>query len=475
MQVAAYEAALRFIHGGSGNSSLNRVLDVAHRISRCEMVAIMAVEGDSVRILASLNVPYAITNYVSVTEPSIKELFAKPQQISDLTGAMFKRSHPILSRVPNVSFIASHPLNLRLLPHQLVLVCIDTESKRKRPPDLTRWLGTVAAIFADELSLIGEVALLAEREVANHERHNFSLESVKGSSVPCVLIDAQLNVHGASEPLLKLIGCTLDDVQNTDMRKFIPSGYAFLLAHIERVATNFLDNSQTDFTTLDGERHFSLACIKLSFTGEKSFFTLLELRQIENNAHATATLPANPGDETHTITSEFLLRTLIRQRRLLHRGTAPYHVVNRWRKGVKDSQIAALRALKRNPPTNFVRMIAEEMAASAELLFGRNTFEAVSNVPCGHSGGDCLASRIAREVARIIGVPYRQAFECLDVSGSSHPAGNAKRPQMRLIETVDCPVLLVDDVATSGSHIAEAAKALRKSSPAVLPLVWIAD
>jgi len=36
-------------------------------------------------------------------------------------------------------------------------------------------------------------------------------------------------------------------------------------------------------------------------------------------------------------------------------------------------------------------------------------------------------------------------------------------------------VLLIDDVATSGAHIEEAAMLLRAAAPAVLPLVWIAD
>ena len=37
------------------------------------------------------------------------------------------------------------------------------------------------------------------------------------------------------------------------------------------------------------------------------------------------------------------------------------------------------------------------------------------------------------------------------------------------------PILLIDDVATSGAHIEEAAVLLRAAAPAVLPLVWIAD
>jgi hypothetical protein len=475
MQLAAYQAARRFIGGGTGNTALNRVLDIARRLSQCEMVAIVAVEDSDVKIISSLNFPYSIANSVSVADQDVKVFFSEPRLVLDFSDPRFKRGHPILSQTLDVKFLASHPLPLKLLPYQLVIICMDTENAKKRPPHLLRWMGTIAAIFADELSLIGEVALLAEREAKNSERHNFALQSIKDSSIPCMMIDTKFNVHGVSAPLLKILGVGIEPLINSDARKSLPEGFAFLQPYIERVATEFLDNSSVNFSSLDGKRQFTLSCVKFSFKGDKAFFTLLELRTVDVQELKPPNLPSKRVEESVSITSEFLLRTVIKQRRLLHRGNTAYHVVNRWRKNVKDSQLAALRAIKRDPPPSFVQLVAEELAASAELLFGRTTFGAVTNVPCGHSGKNCLAALVAREVAKLKNLPYLQAFDNLDVRGTSHPTRNSVRPKMRIVDPPQYPVLLIDDVATSGSHIAEAAKKLRVTSPAVFSLVWISD
>jgi predicted amidophosphoribosyltransferase len=159
----------------------------------------------------------------------------------------------------------------------------------------------------------------------------------------------------------------------------------------------------------------------------------------------------------------------------MHRGKTPFHVIARWRKSVKEAQISALKALKRKPSAGFIDAVSSELASAATDLFGSSTFEAVTNVPCGHSGPRCLSALLAERTAQILGVAYRPAFAVLEKSGSSHPATNAKRPRMRLKDRLECPVLLIDDVATSGSHIDEAAQLLKKTAPAVLSMAWISN
>jgi len=185
-------------------------------------------------------------------------------------------------------------------------------------------------------------------------------------------------------------------------------------------------------------------------------------------------MPGQPAESSNVVT-EFLLSTLIPQRRMLRRGDVPYHAINKWRASLKAWQIMALRALKRDPPPSLVDKIANDLASAARSFWGTNTFQAVIPVPCGNSGPNCLAERLSIAVAARLNVPVVTAFEPMDVKGVSHPRRNARRPAMVLREAPTIPVVLIDDVASSGAHIEEAATLLRQSAPAVFALVWIAN
>ena len=172
---------------------------------------------------------------------------------------------------------------------------------------------------------------------------------------------------------------------------------------------------------------------------------------------------------------DFLDKTLITNPRLLHRSDVAYHAVRRWRSTIKQWQLHGVKALKRERSPQLVDLAADEMAAAAVRLYGSGTVEQVASVPCGNSGADCLAQRLAEAVAQRLRIPARRLFADLSVTGASHPRRNATRPRMALREPVTAATLLVDDVATSGAHIAEAATLLRTEAPAVFPLVWLAD
>ena len=132
-----------------------------------------------------------------------------------------------------------------------------------------------------------------------------------------------------------------------------------------------------------------------------------------------------------------------------------------------------MHAIKRDPSGHLLDTVADELAAAATSLFGKRTFHAVVPVPCGNSGPMCLALRLAARVAERFDLPLIEAFAPLPSTGTSHPKRNITRAKMTLIEAPTAPVLLIDDVATSGAHIAEATQLLRQTAPAVLPLAWI--
>jgi hypoxanthine-guanine phosphoribosyltransferase len=173
--------------------------------------------------------------------------------------------------------------------------------------------------------------------------------------------------------------------------------------------------------------------------------------------------------------SRFLDETLIPSQRLLQRNKTSYVGVRRWRSAIKKHQISALKALKGDVPDSFVERVATEMAEAVRNVYGTPRDCVVVPVPASHSGPNGLSHRLALELASQLDLDAVEAFAPPPVNGkSSHPRKNATRAEMKLLRVIDQPVLLVDDVASSGSHIDEAAKLLRGKSPSVWPVVWIA-
>lgn len=177
----------------------------------------------------------------------------------------------------------------------------------------------------------------------------------------------------------------------------------------------------------------------------------------------------------YDIASRFLSETLIHQQRLLRRGDRIYFSARSWRKSIKTYQIDAVRQLKHNPPDHFIDMICIDLEKLVVNIVGKTPTGCIVPVPCGHSGPNCLARRVAERLAERLRLPCEIAFADLVQKGSSHPKTNVKRPAMTLVKEVQGPVILIDDIATSGSHITEAASIVGRFSDSVTPLAWIAD
>jgi hypothetical protein len=202
---------------------------------------------------------------------------------------------------------------------------------------------------------------------------------------------------------------------------------------------------------------------------------LSRAQQVSATVNDVATDSAGLASDGAGPVSRFLDETLIRAQRLNRRNQTSYLGVRRWRSAIKQHQIAALRALKSDPPAAFVDAVVAELADAVRTVYGAPGNCIVVPVPCGHSGPGCLSSRLAQGLADALGTTMVDAFDPIAlVKGSSHPRRNAARPSMRLAKPVDKPVILVDDVASSGSHIDEAATLLRGNAPSVWPVAWIA-
>jgi hypothetical protein len=188
-----------------------------------------------------------------------------------------------------------------------------------------------------------------------------------------------------------------------------------------------------------------------------------------HNLRDTETAPS-PAEAT----AAFLQETLVERRAIRSRKGVSYITLRAWRQSIRAHQIRALRALKSASPDALAGHVAETIRTEVEALVGLNAFRAIVPVPCGHSGtGTCLSRAVAMALGRMLGLPVIEALRLPVMRGSSHPKTNTRRPRMRLNRALEGPVLVVDDVATSGQHIEEACRLLRPVAGTALAIVWI--
>ena len=170
----------------------------------------------------------------------------------------------------------------------------------------------------------------------------------------------------------------------------------------------------------------------------------------------------------------FLTETLVERRTIRSRKAISYLTLRAWRSPIREWQIKALKALKANIPPAMPEAIGDEILAEINALVGTAAFRAVVPIPCGHTReGPCLSLEMARTLAGKIGIPVVQAFVTQPTKGTSHPKENTRRPPLVLAVPVQEPVLLIDDVATSGAHIEEAVRLLKPHTGSVLAVAWI--
>lgn len=173
-------------------------------------------------------------------------------------------------------------------------------------------------------------------------------------------------------------------------------------------------------------------------------------------------------------TTKFLMETLVDRPSIFRRGGLVYLSVRRWRNSIKPYQLDALKLLKSNPPAAFVDLVAKDILGTLDPLLGGGAFQCIVPVPCSHSGSsNCLSVLIASRLGVHLGLPAILALAATPEKGSSHPKQNVDRQAMQLVRKIDQSVIVVDDVATSGSHIEEATRLLRNNNNSILAISWI--
>jgi predicted amidophosphoribosyltransferase len=172
--------------------------------------------------------------------------------------------------------------------------------------------------------------------------------------------------------------------------------------------------------------------------------------------------------------SRFLMDTLVARPTLLTRHGVPFVAIRRWRAGVKPYQIEALRQLKRNPPAQFVSAVADDILACVDSMMGGRLYGHVAPVPSTRSRpGNSLSLLLAEKLAARLDMRLITPLSAERATGSSHPKDNVRRPPMTLETPAPGPIVLVDDVISSGAHMEEATRLLLPSARAIFAVAWI--
>lgn len=175
----------------------------------------------------------------------------------------------------------------------------------------------------------------------------------------------------------------------------------------------------------------------------------------------------------------FLDQTLHRDIRPRKRKDLTFFTVRSWRQNVRDLQMRAMRNLKRSPSDFVARHIAQEIAEAALMITNGAPYECVCPVPAGSSGKvNNFSTIISSYVAQKLELPLCRALEGSVVRRSYSVSSHPRQSQYFRSRLVDDNVrgkfcLLVDDVATTGTHFKRCVDQLHKLEAPVLCVSWV--
>jgi hypothetical protein len=116
---------------------------------------------------------------------------------------------------------------------------------------------------------------------------------------------------------------------------------------------------------------------------------------------------------------------------------------------------------------------AEDISNELKLTFQGLEGLTVTNCPRGHSRTEShYAAELSKAVAKIAGLKYESIFKDRDLKGTSNPRNYASRRPVELKGLPTGGIILVDDVATSGTTLEACLKAI-DGKCLVIPIVLI--
>lgn len=462
----------------SARQRLSRILELGASLLGAPHAAIVKVADSSMRFIAGVGFDLDVVPI----RWSFEAAGYSPEEIVAFEDTSSNRC---FARIPVFGqlyrYFVHAPINRDRSGHWTCMI-FGAKHPRQRPGDAqTRFIRRLAAIAAAEIDLLDSVTGFLHRVALGLWTADDVGRIIATSSLPAALIDASGRIHATSESgsrLFKDERHGFSDARAAAGRESLVRALArFLeLANTPLMTEAALPSSETPEPRTyvigvaplsqfnDGAKYGAVVAIDVSQARDA-------LTAVESAIHS----PLRIGDTVANWPSvEFLLSTLVRRRSIRKRNGATYLALRQWRAAVKKCQLNAMRALKLNPDPTFVSLVSDELAVAAREVFGAKQFAAVAPIPCGHSRSvNCLSVLLARAVAARLRTPMIETFEPMPSPGVSHPRENLKRDSLRLRVPAPGPLLLLDDVATSGQHIGEAQSLLLPSAGVVHSLVWI--
>jgi predicted amidophosphoribosyltransferase len=447
---------------------LNRYLKSAASLLGADRACILLGEAGMARAIARYNIPHAFL----VTDRTVDTAPYKADERVLLNDCSAKPElHAFLGALagPTTGCFYRRPLSR----DDVRMISLLIYGEKPRPPFAAR-----------DLALVEEIAAAMTEEVERHYPSRFaglarSLSMTRAeidrwleaTDAAVLLLDGDLTVRAANARLRGLLPLPWEAVLGKAVAALDMPGRDAIDRMFRHALATGMSTPRLD-VAIDAQRMLSVVGSPVKpIDGEPLLVATLDPASLPAAAGDAAIAAADPMGEP---ASEFLLETLVRRRALRSRNGVSYVTLRSWRQPIREHQIRALRALKRHAPQAIAAEIAGEVAEDVGSLFGAGGFRAVVPMPCGHSSeGRCLSAEIARALGQQLSLPVAHALVLPKERGSSHPKANVKRAAMRLAAPVEGPVLLVDDVATSGRHIEEASQLLRAAGSGALAVAWI--
>jgi PAS domain-containing protein len=364
--------------------------------------------------------------------------------------------------------------------HSLSLLLFGSKPIQKPSARKFQLISEIGALVKEQYKTTVESLIDPESDVTVAKSLDQVKDIIKQSTTAMFLLDSRFTIIAANKPAAQLSRQSVQKMNGMTHRDFSPHT-ADAVHFLYEYALKTMVTPPEFEVIIESEipRIFRINVTPFSPTDTRDYFLLVHVEETTHLSARANTLSATIRKENPIVLPQdpsqlFLLETLVRRRTIRQRKQTSFVVLRAWRQIIKPYQITALKALKQNIPPTFAHEIAKEITAEVESLFGITGFKAIVPMPCGHSkGASCLSVEIARALSQISGLPVIQAFISEPLKGVSHPKENAKRPPMRMTRIITEPVLLIDDVVTSGAHIEEAVALLKPTCGAVLPIAWL--